>query len=406
MDKNLNVCLLNDSFPPVLDGVANTILNYANVIQSKYGNAIVATPSYPDVVDDYSFPVVRYPSIDTRKVVGYRTGIPINPNTIKELKDFQPDIIHSHCPVSSTILARQLRVNVRVPIVMTYHSKFDYDIALAIKSDFVQSAAIRLLVKNIKACDEIWVVSNGSGENLRSLGYKGEFSLMRNGVDFPRQKATPEEMEKIRQKHHLDADIPVLLFVGRMMWYKGFKFTLDGLSLIKAQGLAFKMIFIGDGTDFEDIKEYTAKLGLADDCIFTGAIRDREILRAYYSLSDLFMLPSVFDNMPIVVLEASACGLPSLLIRGSSSAEGVTDGRNGLLVDENAESLAKAVATVIKDRSLAERMGRYAQEELYISWDDAVSTAYERYFSVIENYKKKKAEKRHRAHSFLKHSTK
>lgn len=406
MDKNLNVCLLNDSFPPVLDGVANTILNYANVIQNKYGSAIVATPNYPDVSDTYNFPVIRYPSIDTTKMVGYRTGIPINPMTVKDLKDFKPDIIHSHCPVASTLLARQLRANVKVPIVLTYHSKFDYDIALAIKSGFMQSAAIKMLVQNIKTCDEIWVVSNGSGENLRSLGYQGDYLLMRNGVDFPRQKAMPEEIEKIRHKHHLDENIPTFLFVGRMMWYKGIRFTLDGLKLIKAQGLPFKMIFIGDGTDYEDIKAYTAKLDLNDDCIFTGAIRDRELLRAYYSLSDLFILPSVFDNMPIVVLEASACGLASVLIRGSSSAEGVTDGRQGLLVEENAESLANAVATVIKDRSLAEQMGRYAQEELYISWDEAVSKGYERYFTVIENYKKKRADKRLRTHSFPKYTRK
>ncbi len=395
MDKKLNVCLLNDSFPPVLDGVANTILNYANVIQKKYGRAIVATPSFPGAEDDYSFPVIRYPSIDLSKNVGYRAGLPINPSTIKDLKDFQPDIIHSHCPISSTLLARQLRARIKAPIILTYHSKFDYDIALALKSDFIQSAAIKLLVQNINTCDEIWVVSHGSGDNLRSLGYRGEFRLMRNGVDFPRQKADPEAIQSIRQKHVLQNDMPVFLFVGRMMWYKGIRFTLDGLKRVKDQGLAFKMIFVGDGGDFEEIKQYAEKLDLTADCIFTGAIHDREILRSYYSVADLFLLPSVFDNMPIVVLEAAACALPSLLIRGSSSAEGVTDGRQGLLVEENAESLAKAAATVIKDRSLAEKMGRYAQDELYISWDDAVGKAYERYFSVIENYKKMRSEKHH-----------
>lgn len=398
MDKQLKVCLLNDSFPPVLDGVANAVLNYANVIQDRLGHAIVATPSYPDVADNYSFPVIRYPSLDTSKSVGYRTGIPINPNTIKELKDFKPDIIHSHCPIISTLLARQLRLNVKVPIVMTYHSKFDYDIARAVKSGFVQSAATKLLVQNIKTCDEVWVVSHGSGENLRSLGFQGEFILMRNGVDFPRQKATPDQVASIRLQHALDENVPVFLFVGRMMWYKGIKLILDGLKLITAQGLPFKMIFVGDGADFAQIKAYSEKLGLAEHCIFTSAIRDREVLRAYYSLATLFLLPSVFDNMPIVVLEASACGLPSLLIRGSSSAEGVTDGRQGLLIEESAESLAQALALVINDRGLAEKMGRFAQDELYISWDDAVSAAYARYYTVIENYQKKRAAKGHRAH--------
>ena len=59
MKDYLNVCLLNDSFPPNIDGVANTVVNYANIIQRKYGNAYVATPHYPDVKDNYLFEVRR-----------------------------------------------------------------------------------------------------------------------------------------------------------------------------------------------------------------------------------------------------------------------------------------------------------------------------------------------------------
>jgi glycosyltransferase involved in cell wall biosynthesis len=401
MDEKLRVCLLNDSFPPMLDGVANATVNYARVIQNKLGRAIVATPSYPDVTDDYSFPVVRYPSLDVSKSTGYRAGLPFSPTTLKELAGFEPDIIHSHCPMASNVLARALRVNLHVPIVMTYHTKFDIDIAKAIKSELMQTAAISLVVKNIKACDEIWVVSRGSGENLKSLGYRGDYILMDNGVDFPRGKAAPEEVAAVCHRHELDERVPVFLFVGRMVWYKGIRFTLDGLRILRSQGLAFKMIFIGDGGDFEEIKNYAQKLGLSDACIFTGAIRDRSLLRAYYSLADLFLLPSTFDNRPIVMLEAAACGLASLLIRGSSSAETVTDGRQALLVEENAESLAEGVARVIKDRTLAAKMGRYAMDELYISWEDAVAKAFQRYFIVIDNYQRKIAEKRAKARSFF-----
>lgn len=55
MAEKLNVCLLNDSFPPTIDGVANTVFNYASVIQKELGNAIVATPQYPNVTDNYDF---------------------------------------------------------------------------------------------------------------------------------------------------------------------------------------------------------------------------------------------------------------------------------------------------------------------------------------------------------------
>ena len=58
MDEKLKVCLLNDSFPPTIDGVSNTVFNYASIIQDKLGEAVVATPKYPNVEDDYDFEVV------------------------------------------------------------------------------------------------------------------------------------------------------------------------------------------------------------------------------------------------------------------------------------------------------------------------------------------------------------
>lgn len=70
----MKVCLFNDSFPPLIDGVVNTVVNYAMVIQKKYGDVLVATPKYPGVTDNYPFEVLRYPSINTVRMVGYRTA--------------------------------------------------------------------------------------------------------------------------------------------------------------------------------------------------------------------------------------------------------------------------------------------------------------------------------------------
>ena len=107
--QRLSVCLLNDSFPPVIDGVANAVLNYARVIQEELGSTVVAVPDYPGTTDAYPFPVIRYPSFDTTKIVGYRAGYPFSPRAMGALADFSPDIIHTHCPVMSAVMARALR---------------------------------------------------------------------------------------------------------------------------------------------------------------------------------------------------------------------------------------------------------------------------------------------------------
>lgn len=386
MDDKLKVCLLNDSFPPTIDGVANTVFNYASIINDKLGEAVVATPKYPGVTDNYDFEVVRYASFDTTNIIGYRAGYPFEPSVLGELESKKVDIIHAHCPAVSAILARTLREKANAPIVFTYHTKFDIDIRKALKSNILQEASIKVIVNNIEACDEVWVVSEGAGENLKSLGYKGDYIVMENGVDFPKGRASDSAVKAVNDCMGIKDDLPVFLFVGRMMWYKGFKITLDALKMVKESGMEFHMVVVGDGSDALEIKDYASELGLSDNCIFVGAIQDRDILRAYYTRADMFLFPTSYDTNGIVVREAAACGLGSVLIKGSCAAEGITDRHNGYLIEENAESMAEAVKTLIADMDLAHRIGQNAMNEIYIPWEESVRKAYDRYRVVIEKY--------------------
>ena len=386
--ENLSVCLLNDSFPPQIDGVANAVLNYARIIQSGPGSAVVGVPDYPGTVDSYPFPVVRYPSFDTTRLVGYRAGYPFSPRAMDALAAFHPDIIHSPCPVMSTVMARALRERLDIPVVFTYHTKFDIDIRRALYGHLLQQTAIRLLVDNISACDEVWVVSRGAGENLRSLGYQGDYIVMENGVDFPRGPADPERCEALRRELSLPPDVPVYLFVGRMMWYKGIRIILEALAALRRRGRDFRMLLVGDGMERREMEQLTRELRLDDICLFTGAVRDREKLRAYFSLSDLFLFPSTFDTNGIVVREAAACGTTSVLVRGSCAAEDVTEDVNALLIEENAASLAALLERVGADRPALRALGQRALEQLYLSWEDSVARAYARYGTVLDHYRR------------------
>ena len=384
---NLSVCLLNDSFPPVIDGVANAVLNYASMIQDQLGSAVVGVPDYPGTTDNYPFPVVRYPSFDTTKIVGYRAGYPFSARAMDALADFSPQIIHTHCPVMSTVMARALRERLDVPVVFTYHTKFDIDIRRALSGQLLQQTAIRLLVDNISACDEVWVVSRGAGENLRSLGYAGDYLVMENGVDFPRGPVSNDRCSALRKELGLPEQVPVYLFVGRMMWYKGVHIILDALAALRQSGHDFRMLMVGDGMERQEMEQKAAQLRLDDICIFTGAVHDREKLRTLFSLSDLFLFPSTFDTNGIVVREAAACGTASVLVRDSCAAEGVADGVNALLIEENAASLKALLEKKGADRAALSRLGQQALEQLYLSWEDSVKRAFSRYYVVLDQYR-------------------
>ena len=387
--SDLRVCLANDSFPPQIDGVANTIKNYAEIITEHHGSAVVATPAFPKNEDEkYPFPIVRYPSMPLWEAVEYRAGYPFWPKAIDALKTFGPDIIHSHCPMVSSYLCRELRTITGVPLVFTYHTKFDLDIKRVLKLRHLQRTIIKAVVANISACDEVWVVSNGAGENLRDLGYEGTYRVMPNGVDIPRLPRDETIYNTIRAKYNLPDDEAIFLSVGRMKWIKNHRITIKALRIIKDAGFKFKMIFVGAGSDLDDIIAFTEEMGVRENCIFTGAVHDREYLRNIYFCADMFVFPSTYDTNGIVVREASACGLGSILIRNSCAAEGIEDGVCGMLTEENPESLAKALAAVCSDRETARKIGKNAEDTLYISWEDSVARAVLRYGEIIDAKKR------------------
>ena len=386
--EQYKVCLINDSFPPAIDGVANAVTNYATIIARTYGKPTVVTPFYPEANDAaFPFPVVRYPSVDVTKLVGYRAGLPFSAEMMKTLEDARFDIIHSHCPITSTMVARSLRDRIDAPVVFTYHTKFDIDIANAIRSRLLQEGAAKLLVENIAACDEVWTVSNGAGDNLRKLGYQGEYRVMPNGVDFPRGRVDEALIAEVTAGFDLPAGLPVFLFVGRMMWYKGLRIILDALKTLSDEGADFRMVFVGGGNDKPAVVAYTESLGLTGKVLFSDPIRDRERIRAWYCRADLFLFPSTFDTNGLVVREAAACALASVLVAGSCAAEDVVDGVSGFLIEENAASLAAKLRELLLEPEAMRRVGEGAQRELYISWDSAVQNACERYGAVIENYR-------------------
>ena len=146
------------------------------------------------------------------------------------------------------------------------------------------------------------------------------------------------------------------------------------------------MLFVGDGTDFSAIQAYAQELRLGDTCIFAGAERDRDRLRTYFCCASLFLFPSTFDTNGIVVREAAACGLASLLIKGSCAAEGITDGQNGILVPETADAIAQKLQFTCDHPAVMTEIGMHAMQELYLSWENAVKYAYAVYGEIHEKH--------------------
>lgn len=402
----MKVALLNDSFPPLIDGVATAVTNYASIMTaSGRAEVIVATPKYPGTdYTVYPYRVVPYQSFNTPEIAaGYRAGNPFKMKAMSELSKFSPDIIHVHCPAASAILGRMLRDETHAPIIFTYHTKYDVDIARAVKSKHIQKEAVKAMIANISACDEVWTVSRGAGDNLRSLGYEGDIRVVSNGVDFAKGRADAALVEETVRGFDLPENVPMFLFVGRIINYKGLPLILDAMQRLSAEGIDYRMVFVGAGADKASLEQTVRDMGISlcvrqDDgslseetgsvkagkVIFTGPVYDRDVLRAWNTRADLFLFPSTYDTNGIVVREAAACGLAAVLIENSCAAEGITHGRNGYIVQESGESIAALLRELAGNFDGMHTVGQRAMDEIYISWEESVMAALDRYQVVLE----------------------
>ena len=152
--KKLTIGLFNDSFPPTIDGVSNTVVNYARIIQAKYGKSVVVTPRYRNVVDNYDFPVIRYMSLPTDKTrLRYRAGNPFAVGAIREVRNQNLDLIHVHSPFTAAYIARNVNLRHKLPVVMTYHTKFQDDISFTVKNKVLYNMAASIVVSNFNYAD-------------------------------------------------------------------------------------------------------------------------------------------------------------------------------------------------------------------------------------------------------------
>ena len=382
--NGFSIGLFNDSFPPAIDGVAQAVKNYAfNLNRREDCRVTVVTPRYRGTEDHYPFEVLRYPSLPTGARIGYRVGIPFNPETIHSLRRRHFDIMHIHSPFASSVLVNTINRHPKVPTVLTYHTRFELDLKKRVPNAAMRRVATRFVLDNIRSVDEVWVVTEGCGRFLRDFGYEGSWYVMENGTDFARGRAAQTAVYALRDRYGLYEDTPVLLFVGRMMWYKNIRLILDTLSLVQKEGVPFRAFFVGDGYDLPEIRQYAHDCHLQDCVTFTGAVRDREQLRVFYSIASLFLFPSTYDTCGIVVKEAAACDCPSLLIRDSCAAEGAVHKVSGYLAEETPSSCAAAVLEALSDPAALREVGRRAGRDLYLSWSDAVDRAYARYRKIL-----------------------
>lgn len=385
----IKILELIDTFYPTVDGAINVTKHYCEEL-NKVADCKLAVPraaKRDKYEDKESFEVIRCASVPAPEK--YRSAFPDQDGKfVKKIKGEKFDILHTHSPFTLGRFAIRQARRQNIPVVATLHTQYHQDFERLLKSKPLVDFMINYIIKVFQNADSVWTVSERSCKILRDYGYYGKVEVIRNGTDYKYPDNPDELIEKVNSIHDLYGKKNVFLFVGRMAWYKNLKIILDALKIVKDKNPDFKMVFVGGGFDYEDVKSYAEESGLKDHCIFTGSVADKALIQGYYLRADLLLFPSTFDMAPVTGVEAAAHNLAAIMVKDSCSAELVQDGVNGFLADESAESFAAKILELMDKPDLVKAVGEQAGKTLYRSWDMVAKEVYQKYIEIIENKQK------------------
>lgn len=370
---------LTETYPPMQDGVGRVCWAYCNELEKKGHTAYYIAPEDPDHSRFNGLRTILYKGL---QIPGqnYRLGVPDwSYEFRKQIRQIPFDLLHIHSPFLSARVALEIqKENPWIPIIVTFHSKY-YDDAMKITHSRAISGGVVNLVLNVyQKCDAVWAVNRETAEVLRAYGYQGEIDIAPNGTDI--YEIDYHKARKTRERLGIPPERKVLLFVGQISRKKNIQTILRAAALLKREGMDFTLLLAGEGPDRSSLERLARELDIQNRAVFLGFMRSGDELRSLYTLADLFVFPSLYDNAPMVVREAAGCATPSVLVRGSCSAEGVEDGVNGFLCEDDPADLARVIRESLPK---AKQVGENARKTIPKPWGEIMNDVIFRYETLI-----------------------
>ena len=275
-------------------------------------------------------------------------------------------IVHTHTPKAGLLGQLAARLAGVPVIVNTVHGYYFHEHMHPMGRRFYIS-----LEKVAARCSDLILSQNF--EDVETALEEGicqpeKLKLLGNGIDltqFNPERISAEEQIECRRKLGIAADAPVVGFVGRLAARrKGFFDFLAAAKNIAEQRPDVRFLIVGgedpgkhDAVD----PSATTGLGITDRCLFLGWRSNAE-MPTLYRIMNVLVLPSLFEGVPRVVMEASAMGTPCVVTDVKGNREAVAHDRNGLLVPlGDARTLTAAVLRILRERDTAQRMGSEAR---------------------------------------------
>jgi glycosyltransferase involved in cell wall biosynthesis len=256
------------------------------------------------------------------------------------------DLIHAHSSKAGA-LARLAARWLSIPIVYTPHAFVTLDPALGkLKRQFYG----RIEHSLARRTSAIIAVSADEAAHARELGIdRAKIHVVHNGI--PPLELPPREA--VRARLGLSPEDFVIGFVGRLVPQKAPDMLAEAFSSVARQHPESKLVLIGSGPLEASIRQQIKALQQGPRVLLLGDTIAPSLLPAF----DVFCLPSRYEGMPYVLLEALAAGLPIVATRVGGATTCVAEGENGFIVEPgNASLLARPLLELARDASLRNRL--------------------------------------------------
>lgn len=369
--KKIKLLLISPYFPLSAGGVQKYVYHIGKGLLKNYNYEVVVITSNHESPKEY-----KEEDLDGMKV--YRlprqfklSNTPISFKWKKQIKEIikkeKPDIINAHAPVPfiSNVACKVAYEN-KIPFILTYHGGstiFTGSIFVYFSMKIYENILLKSVLKrsNNIIC---------SSEFVR-LGFLKKYTnksvTITPSVDTNLFK--PDNTSRLARNK--------LLFVAANLIksekYKGLDYLLKSIPIVKEKIKDIHLVVIGDGKYLKHYKRLCNELNTEKNVSFKGKLYDKDLVKEYQN-SDIFILPSIFDSCPLVLLEAMACKKPLIGTNICGIPYLIKDGENGLLFPpRDYQALSDAIIKLLTNPKLAKKMGEngYKKVKENFTWDIA-----------------------------------
>lgn len=333
---------------------------------------------YVDLVDRFDYPLF--------KTIGPPYTVALASKIIKTVKDSKLDLIHSHYAIPHATSAYMARNIIGVPYVVTLHGSDVHTLGL--------DPAYRPVVKHtIENADAVTVVSDFLRRKAHDeMGIERDIHVIPNFIDVERFRRldgirlTVESgcvsLRDAEEAKALNPGEKILLHASNFRRVKRVVELIDILRIVVDHRPKVRLIIAGDGPTRIEVERKIEALDLCDNVHLLGI---KSNMQEIMCSSDVFLLNSTLEGMPLVLLEAMSCGLPVITTPAGGIPELVRPGKDGIVTKGfDSEEFAQAVIEMLDDDSLRSKIGQAGRTRVEESFSaDKIVRKYEAVFEKV-----------------------